>query len=119
MTTDPLGCTVDDNVRAMFDRPDQVSTGTKCVVDNQRNLVLMGDLKLDVSNKSIARIVSSTSIETHRCKLWQRGNIVFGVADALDVDGFGLLVDGSFVALQVIVLNELGGDTESLEVDLQ
>lgn len=47
------------------------------------------------------------------------GDVVPGVADALDVDGLGLVVDGGGNVLGLVAVDELGGDAEALEGDLE
>jgi hypothetical protein len=51
--------------------------------------------------------------------LLEVGDVVFGVADRFDVDGFGLLVDGGFEIFGAVAVDELGCDTEAGEGDLE
>lgn len=44
MAADPLGGTVDDDVRTMLKRTDQITSRAKRVVDDKWDLVLMGNL---------------------------------------------------------------------------
>jgi hypothetical protein len=46
-------------------------------------------------------------------------DVVAGVADALDVDGLGLLVDGGGDVLGAVALDELGLDAQAGEEDLE
>jgi hypothetical protein len=46
-------------------------------------------------------------------------DIVSGVADALDVDSLGLLVNSGGDVFDLVAGNELGGDAEALEGDLE
>ena len=47
MTTDPLGGTFDHHVGAMLDGSQQSTTGTQGVVNDQGNLVLLGEGRED------------------------------------------------------------------------
>lgn len=49
------------------------------------------------------------------CELWNRGDVVLGVTDALDVDRFRLVVDGCFKILGVVSIDELDADAIFLE----
>lgn len=47
------------------------------------------------------------------------GDVVAGVADALNVDGLGLVIDGSDQVLGLVPDHELGVDSETREEDLE
>jgi hypothetical protein len=47
------------------------------------------------------------------------GHVVARVADALDVDGLGLVVDGGGDVLGPVAVDELGGDAEAREEHLE
>ena len=47
------------------------------------------------------------------------GYVVARVADALDVDSFGLVVDGGGQLLGLVSVDELGGDTQTGQDDLE
>ena len=50
-------------------------------------------------------------------KFWERSDGVLRVADALDVDALGLLVDRGGEVRGVFALHELHGDVELLQED--
>lgn len=81
----------------MLNGADQVTTRTKGVVDNQGNALLVADL----------------------CNRLEIRDVVSRVANALDVDGLGLVVNGGTNVLWLVALDKLGLDTEAREHDLE
>jgi hypothetical protein len=113
-TSDPLRRRVYNNVRTMVNWPNEVATGTKSVVNNNWHASLMCD----------------------RNNLLKVGDVVFRVADALDlvglsataplktnagthVDGLCLVIDGSLKVLGLVAIDELGLDPQAWEEDLE
>jgi hypothetical protein len=52
---------------------------------------------------------------TDLCKLLQRAEIVFGIANTLDVEGFGLVINGGLESFDIIRFHELDTNAELLE----
>lgn len=97
VTANPFGCAVHDDVGAMVDGTDEVSTNAECVVNDERDTVIVRDFG----------------------KGGEVTDGVFGVGDALDVDGLGLLIDGGSEGLGFFVGNELDSNAELLEGDFE
>lgn len=97
VAADPLGGRVDDNVGAVLDRLAEVAAGTEGVVDNDGDALLVGGLGDGL----------------------KVGDVEAGVADRLEVDGLGLVVDGGGDVRGVVASNELGRDAETGEDDLE
>jgi hypothetical protein len=77
--------------------PDKESSSAEGVVDDQRNALLLTDL--------------GDGLEV--------GDVVLGVSNALDVDGLGVVVDGSSDVLRLVAVYELGLDSQAREHDLE
>ena len=58
VATDPFRCTMDNDIRAVLDRPNEVSSGTKGVIDKEWDTVIVCDLG----------------------EFRNRGDIIFGIA---------------------------------------
>ena len=83
MAADELGGRVDNDVRAVLDRTDQVRSA-EGVVDDQRDVVLVGNLGDGVDV----------------------GNVRVGVTQRLQIDGAGVLLDSAFDLGQVMGVDE-------------
>ena len=116
VSTNPFGCRVNDDIRAVVKRSAEIPSGTECVVDLHA-LVLL----------DLTQMVPESSTYHHRHSLFmcdfdnllKIGYVIFGVANALNVDGFGLVVDEAGKFLGIISLDELGFDTEPWQKDLE
>ena len=74
MTTDPLGRGMHNDINAVFYGAHKVSAHTECVVDNNGHAVLV----------------------CHNSDTFEIRHSVLGIRDGLEVDGFGVAVDGFF-----------------------
>lgn len=129
MASDPLRCAVHDDIRAVLDGADKVSCAklahpllrrvppqltshAERVVDDQGDTVIMRDL-----HHESVRVVGAEGVCLcgYFRELRERSNVVLGVADALDVDGFRLVIYGSSELRGVVAMNELDGDAETLQ----
>lgn len=97
MSSNPLGGRVNNNISTVLNGADQVSTGSKGVVNNQGHTVFMNSL----GNPSNV------------------GNNVLGVGDGLDKDGLGLGVDQLGKGLRLVRVGELDLDSDTGEKDLE
>ena len=97
MSTNPLGCGMDDNISTMLKGTDQVSTSTESVVNNQGHTGIMGNL----GNGSNV------------------GDDVLGVGNGFDENGLGLGVDQLGKGLGLIRVGELDLDSQTGEEDLE
>lgn len=116
MAADPLGGRVDDNIGSVVDRAEKEAASTKGVV-NLGSAVKEGVARLGswrcTHNKGDASIVGDL------CNGLKVGNVETGVTDSLDVNGLGLLVNGSSNVLGLVAVDKLGGDTKTGEEDLE
>jgi len=80
-----------------LNRPHQESSATEGVVDDQWHTLLLTDL----------------------CNGLEVGDVVPGVTDTLDVDGLGLVVDGSREILSLVAVHDLGMEAEPREQHLE
>lgn len=90
MPADPLGGRVHDDVGAMVNRTDEVAACAKGVVHNERDARVVGDF--------------GNGLEV--------GDVVARVADALDVHGLGVVVDGGGNVLGLVAVDEFGLDAQ-------
>lgn len=97
VAADPLGRRVDDNVRTVLDRLAEVAARTEGVVDNDGDALLVRGLG-------------------DRLKV---GDVEARVADRLEVDGLGLVVDRGGNVLGLVAGDKLGRDAETGEDDLE
>lgn len=97
VAADPLGGRVDNNVGAVLDGLAEVAAGTKGVVDNDGDALLVRGLG-------------------DRLKV---GDVEARVADRLEVDGLGLVVDRGGNVLGLVAGDELGRDAEAGQDDLE
>lgn len=97
VAADPLRGGVDDDVGAVLDGADEVAASTEGVVHDEGHALGVGDLGDG----------------------GEIGDVVLGVADGLDVDGLGLLIDGGVNVLDAVAVDELGVDAEAGEEDLE
>lgn len=97
VAANPLGSRVEDNVSAVLDGADNVTTVAKGVVDDQRNAGGVGN----VGDGAVV------------------GNVVGGVAEGLDVNTLGLVVDGGLDVLGLVAVDKLDLDAETREGDLE
>ena len=97
VAANPLGGGVDDNVGAVVDGTDKVTSSTKGVVDDQGDALVVSDL--------------GNSLKV--------GHVVARVTDALDVDGLGLVVNGGGNVLGLVAVDKLGGDAQAREEHLE
>ncbi|KAB8760612.1 hypothetical protein FH972_026604 [Carpinus fangiana] len=97
VAANPLGGRVDDNVGAVVDGAHKVAAGAKGVVDDDGHAVLVGD----------------------GGNLLKVGHVVARVADALEVDGLGLVVDELGKVVGVVAVDKLGLDAEARQEDLE
>ena len=87
MAADEFGGGVDHDVRPVFNGPDKVGR-TEGVVDHQGQAVLMGDVRDGVDVRDVA----------------------VGIAQGLQIDGLGVVLDGSLQLGQVVGIHEGGPD---------
>jgi hypothetical protein len=97
VATDPFGGRVDDDISAMVDRTDEVTSSTKSVVNNDRNALLVSGLR--------------NSFEVR--------NVILGVTDTLNINSLCLIVNGSSDILGLVTVDKLGVDAETGEEDLE
>jgi len=97
VAANPFGGGVNDDIGSVLDGLDEVSAGSKGVVHDQRNTRIVGDL----------------------CNGLEIGDVVLGVANTLDVDGLGLVVNGRREVFWSVALDEFGLDAEAGKGDLQ
>ena len=97
MPADPLRGAVDDDVRAVVDGAAVEASRAEGVVDHHHHAGVVRDFddRLEV------------------------GDVVFGVADGFEVDGFGLVVDQLLELLRLVAVHELGRDAESRHEDFE
>jgi hypothetical protein len=81
----------------VLDGTDKVAARTKGVVYDDRNPLLMGQL----------------------CNPGQVWDVVTRVADALDIHGLGLVVDGGGEVFGLVAVDKLGGDSQAREGHLE
>lgn len=110
VAANPLRRAVYDDICAVLDGADEVSCAklahalprrihprltshAEGVVDDQGDTVVMRDFR----------------------ELRERSDVVLGVANALYVDGFRLIVDGGGEFRRVVAMNELDGNAETLQ----
>ena len=96
VTADELGCGVDDDVGTMLQRTEQIR-GAEGVVDDNRQTVLLGDL--------------GDSVDV--------GDVGVGVAERLEIDDRGVVLDGPLDLFQVMGIDEGGLDAKLGERMLQ
>ena len=115
VAANPLGGGVDDDICAMLDGSDEVSTCTEGVVDlkhiSYQSLPLV--IVLVTYNDWYTLLVCylGDSLEV--------GDVVLGVSNALEVDSLGLVIDGSGDILGLVAVDELGVDAISGQHDLE
>lgn len=97
VATDPLGSAVDDNIRTMINRTDDISTSTKRIVDDERNVIVV----------------------CHLGNLGEGCDVVLGVSDALYVECLGLFVDCSSKIFGLVAGDKLDGDPVLFQKDLE
>lgn len=97
VAANPLGGGVNDDVCAVLNWAHEVASRAEGVVHHQWDTGIMGDLGQTLKIRDVV--------------LW--------VSDALDVDSLGILVNCGGEIGWVLSLDELGGDAESWEQDLQ
>lgn len=109
---------MDDDVGAVVDGANKVSASTKGVVDLPFPSSVYFELANGISSPA-------TYHQGHALIVGDLGNgfkvrdVVSRVADALDVDGLCVVVDGGGNVLGVVALDKLGGDAVALERDLE
>ena len=81
----------------MVDRPGNVAAGTEGVVHHQRNAILVGDVRNG----------------------FEIGNREARVADGLDVDRLGLVVDGGTECFRLVAIDKLDVDPEARQGHLE
>ena len=96
MAADELGCGVDDDVGTMLQRAEQIR-GAESVVDDNRQTVLLGDLGDGVDV----------------------GDVGVGVAERLEIDDRGVVLDGALDLVQVMSVDKRGLDAKLGERMLQ
>ena len=96
VAADELGCGVDDDVGTMLQRTEQIR-GTEGVVDDNRQTVLLGDLGDGVDV----------------------GDVGVGVAERLEIDDRGAVLDGALDLFQVMRIDKRGLDAKLGERMLQ
>jgi hypothetical protein len=114
VAADPLGGRVDDDVGAVLNGADKVAASTEGVVDLRRRSVdILGGQMGRTHDQGDALGVGDLGNGGNV------GDVVLGVANALDVHGLGLVVDGSLDVLDAITVDELGVDAEAGQEDLE
>ena len=96
MAADELGCGVNDDVGTMLQRTEQIR-GAEGVVDDNRQTVLLGDLGDGVDV----------------------GDVGVGVAERLEIDDRGVVLDGTLDLFQVMGIDKRGLDAKLGERMLQ
>ena len=96
MTADELGGGMNHDVGAVFQRANQVRR-SEGVVDDHRNLVLVGDFRNSLNVRDVG----------------------IGIAESLDQDKLGVVLDGSLNFVQVVDIHEGGIHTEGAKGVLQ
>ena len=97
MAADPFGGAVDDDVGAVVDGAAEVAAGAEGVVDDEGDAGVVGDLGQGD----------------------EVGDRVLGVADGLDEDGLGLVVDGGREVGGVVAGHEFSGYAQAGEEHLE
>jgi hypothetical protein len=88
---------VHNDVGAVLDGADVVAACAEGVVDDDGDAGLVGDGR----------------------NLFKVRDVVFGVADRFEVDGFGLVVNGGLEVFWLVAVYELGLDAQAREEDLE
>ena len=96
VAADELGCGVDNDIGAMLQRTEQIR-GAEGVVDDNRQTVLLGDLGDGVDV----------------------GDVRVGVAERLEIDDRGVVLDGTLDLFQVMGIDKRGLDAKLGERMLQ
>lgn len=97
VAANPLGGGGNDDIGTVVNGAGKEAGSTKGVVDNKGNTGIVGDL--------------GNGLEV--------GDVVAGVANGLDVDGLGLLVDGGSNGSWIVAVDKLGLDAEAGKEDLE
>src|SRR6266511_2322958 len=97
VAADPLRRRLHDDVRAPLDRAAEVAGGPEGVVDDERDLVLVRELR----------------------ERLEVGDVVARVADRLDVERLRLRSDRLLPLAEVVLLDELRGDPEARQRHLE
>lgn len=97
VTTNPFGSGVDDNISAVVNGADKVTASSKSVVHYKRDTFIMGNL--------------GNGLEV--------GDAVLGVANALNVDSLGVVVNRSGKLIKVVDIDKLGLDSQTGEEHLE
>lgn len=92
-----FGGRVDDDISIVFDGVDEVIVGVEGVVDNYGDIVFVGN----VGN------------------FFEVGDVVVGVVNVFNVDGFGFVVNDSGEVFGFVFCDEFGSDVEVLKEDFE
>lgn len=82
------------------------------VVDDQGDAMIMCDL-YEATVRAVRR--RRLCLLAYLCKFRKRSDVVLGVADALDVDGFCLVVNRGGEFRRVVAVHKLDADVEPLQ----
>lgn len=97
MAANPLCGRVHDDISAVVDGAAEVAACAEGVVYDEGYAGLVGN------GRDLLKV----------------GDVVFGVANTLKVDGFGVLVDGCLEVFGLVTVDEFGLDAEAGKEDLE
>lgn len=105
-----------DDVCTVVDGPDEVAAHAEGVVHDQGNLALVCDLA--GKENRCETCLNESKRRPYLGYVGDGADVVFGVADTLDIDGLGILIDGRFESSSAILGDELDFDAKLLEHDI-
>lgn len=116
MTTNPFSSRMYDDIGAMFDGSKKITSRAEGIVD------------LNHSTESARSIVhprcrshhqGNSSFMSHFGYRLQVRDVVFGIPNALHIDGFGLVINGLEELFGIITVDELGSDPKTWHEHLE
>jgi hypothetical protein len=115
VAADPLCGRVDDDVSAMVDGADEVTTGTKSVV----NLEDISSYHMSWSSLFATYNHRNTLLVSRLGNSLQIRDVILGVSNTLNINSLCLVIDSSSNILRLVTINELGVDAQTREEDLE
>src|SRR5262245_19697909 len=97
MTPDPFCGRFNDDVGTMFQGTKQIAGGAECIVDDQRQIIFLGEVR----------------------EFLEIGDIQPGIADGLKVKCLCVLVDMLHETLRVVAIGKTNLDAEALKGHLE
>lgn len=119
VTTDPLGCALDDDVRTVVNGTGEVAAGTEGVVNLRSHRTVSHDLVWLQPIRERTYHEGNTLVMCHLRDGLKIGHIIAGVTNSLNIHSLGAIINSSCDILGLVAIDKLSSYTQAREEHLK